>query len=148
MCILNMTILNVFEVSKSFFIVYNKPPTYKEYCKPSSVPTYFNFTIPIAGTDLQNFILIRERLVSTHDFICKCSNLSVFVFKSERNLLILGKIKIKMVLHKILGFSPPGSRYKKITKDTQLPQIFGHMPFIKWKLQENYINYVMSILLV
>ena len=36
----------------------------------------------------------------------------------------------------------------KITKDTQLPQIFGHMPFIKWKLQENDINYVMSILLV
>ena len=40
------------------------------------------------------------------------------------------------------------ARFDKITKDTQLPQIFGHMPFIKWKLQENDINYVMSILLV
>ena len=39
-------------------------------------------------------------------------------------------------------------RFNKITKDTQLPQMFGHMPFIKWKLQENDINYVMSILLV
>ena len=29
----------------------------------------------------------------------------------------------------------------KITKDTQLPKIFGHMPLIKWKLQENDINY-------
>ena len=38
--------------------------------------------------------------------------------------------------------------FYKITKDTQLPQIFGHTPFIKWKLQENDINYVMSILLV
>ena len=27
--------------------------------------------------------------------------------------------------------------YDKITKDTHLPQIFGHMPFIKWELQEN-----------
>ena len=34
----------------------------------------------------------------------------------------------------------------KITKDNQLPQIFGHMPFINWKLQENEINHVMSIM--
>ena len=36
--------------------------------------------------------------------------------------------------------------FYKITKDTQLPQIFGHMPFKKWKLQENDFSHIHRVL--